>query len=137
MKPHEVFVDTSALLALVNRSDALHPRARAVYEDLLVSRTVFVSSEWVLAEFLNGAARQLLRTPAIRVVNRFRASQRANVLPASHSGFEAVLEFYSRHKDKEWSFVDCTSMITCRERGLQDVFGHDRHFTQFGLTLLL
>ncbi|MCC7291743.1 MAG: PIN domain-containing protein [Phycisphaerales bacterium] len=137
MKPHEVFVDTSALLALVNRSDALHSGAKAAHDDLLRDGVTFVSSEWVLAEFLNGCARQVLRSAAIRVVNRIRSSNRAVVLSASYSTFDAVLEFHFRHQDKEWSFVDCSSMMACRERGLQSVFGHDRHFAQFGLTLLL
>jgi predicted nucleic acid-binding protein len=52
-----VLIDTAALLALVNADDSLHQRASTAYRDLTIARSPLVLTEWVLAEFLNGASR--------------------------------------------------------------------------------
>jgi predicted nucleic acid-binding protein len=65
--PDRVLIDTTALLALINRDDALHERTQLAYRELTVARSLLVVTEWVLAEFLNGASAPPLRKPAIEL----------------------------------------------------------------------
>lgn len=72
-----VFLDTSALLAILHLRDSLHDRAMAVHRRLTQERTEIVTTEWVPTELLGGAARPPLRAAAITAVERLRASPRA------------------------------------------------------------
>lgn len=132
-----VFLDTSALLAILHLRDSLHDRAMAVHRRLTQERTEIVTTEWVLTELLGGAARAPLRTAAITAVERLRASPRAKIIAATHEGWQAAFDRFAARPDKEWSLVDCSSMVTCEQLGISRVFTSDHHFAQAGFDMLL
>jgi len=41
-------------------------------------------------------------------------------------------EWFFRHRDKEYSFTDCTSFVVMRELRLREALTTDHHFTQAG-----
>ena len=45
-----VFVDTSAFLAVLNKNDLYHPPAKEAWRDLLLTETQLVTSNYVLVE---------------------------------------------------------------------------------------
>lgn len=96
-----------------------------------------VTSDWVLAEFLNGTSRRSLRGPASGLVRALTASTRATVLEADRASWSRAFGLYAGRPDKSWSFIDCTSIVACEARGIRDVFTHDRHFEQAGLAILI
>ncbi|MFQ5411158.1 MAG: type II toxin-antitoxin system VapC family toxin [Phycisphaerae bacterium] len=131
------FVDTSAMLALVNRDDALHDRAKQVNRTLAEASYELVTSDWVLAEFLGGAAPITLRQAACRLIRRLQNSPRAIIIPATRSDWKRAFDLYTSRPDKAWSFVDCSSILFCQDRDIHEVFTHDHHFTQAGLVVLI
>lgn len=137
MSAAEVFFDTSGLLALLNRRDSFHERAIAVRNELVQTRATFVTSDWVLAEFLGGAAKQSHRAAAIGIVGSLRRSTVSYVLPASRSWWDQSFELFKHRPDKGWSLIDCTTIVACKERGIESVFAHDHHFAQAGFSVLL
>lgn len=86
------FIDTVALIALINKSDSLHTQASHEYHRLLTGGARFVTSDWVFCELLGGAAKLPLRSAATNVVNRLRASQLTDVIPATHEGWLTAFE---------------------------------------------
>jgi len=132
-----VFVDTVALLALANRDDALHARARKVHEDLTLSRRTLITSDLVLTEFLGAAVRQPLREAACRMIQRLRDSVRTRIVPADRQRWDEAYELYAARPDKQWSLVDCDSILLCQQESIRQVFTQDRHFIQAGLEVLL
>jgi len=42
-----------------------------------------------------------------------------------------------RHRDKDYSFTDCTSFVVMKELRLKDALTTDRHFRQAGFHILL
>jgi uncharacterized protein len=132
-----VFIDTVALIALANADDELHERAESVYAVLARDGSTFVTSEWVLSEFLGGTGRISLRQTAIRIVDRFRQSGLIQIVPASHEAWCAAFDLYKAREDKEWSLVDCSSILICEHRAITDVLTADHHFTQAGLNVLI
>jgi uncharacterized protein len=131
-----VFVDTWALLALTNRDDARHAEAVALGQQFFAERRPHITSEWVLTEFLGGAARPPLRLLAIESVRRALASPRTEVIYANHSDWRQAFEIYESHADKSWSLIDCLSILICRTKNITDVFTGDRHFEQAGLNAI-
>lgn len=137
MQSTTVFLDTSALLAILHLRDSLHIRAMEIYRRLSDERTEVVTSEWVLTELLGGAARPPLRGAAISAIERLRTSPRGKVIAASHEGWQAAFDRFASRKDKEWSLVDCSSMVICEQLGISRVFTSDHHFLQAGFDALL
>lgn len=133
----EVFADTAGFLALINRLDSLHDRAVAVQAELDSTGARVITSDWVLTELLSGSAGRRLRPAAIELVRRGAASPRYTVLAANRGQWRRAFEFMSSRPDKEWSLIDCHSILACHDRGIQRVFTHDRHFRQAGLRVLL
>lgn len=137
MKNAEVFLDTSALLALINADDSLHADAMRVRDDLNESGTVMVCSEWVLSELLNHTAARHRRRAGLNAADALLRSPRTIVEVATSEDWHEALALYRRRADKEWSLIDCTSMLICERRGIKRVFTHDRHFRQARFDILL
>lgn len=78
-----------------------------------------------------------LRRRADQFVRAILASPESTVVPQSESSFLAGLELFSNRTDKEYSLVDCISMQTMRQLGIQEVLTNDHHFTQKGFTILI
>jgi hypothetical protein len=49
---------------------------------------------------------------------------------------EKALGLFFRHRDKDYSFTDCTSFIVMHELRLNEALTTDRHFAQAGFGLL-
>jgi|ERR1043165_1721847 predicted nucleic acid-binding protein len=123
MRP--VFLDTSGLVAMVNGGDALHARARRLAAELHRAGAAAVTTEWVLAEFLSMTSKRRLRRGGVKVH------------PAGTRSFDAGFDLYKSMGDKEWSLIDCASMVVCRVERVSGVFTDDHHFEQAGLRVLL
>ncbi len=134
----QVFVDASALIALVNEDDALHERARAVEQALEESGAHLVLSDGILSEFLAYTSNPpRLRAASIAAADAIMASSQVTIIPATRRAFLKAFDLYRSRPDKEWSLVDCSSVLICQERGIRRVFASDRHFRQAGFDILL
>jgi uncharacterized protein len=129
-----VFVDTSALLPILNRDDSDFPEAQRIWVRLASERAELVTSSYVLVESLAliqnrlgmGAVRdfQGAFVPLFRVVW---------VTEALHQmGIAALLAANRR----QLSLVDCVSFVVCRQRGIEQVFAFDEHFSEQGFSRL-
>jgi predicted nucleic acid-binding protein len=47
------------------------------------------------------------------------------------------MELFKKRADKDWSLVDCISMLIAQERRITDIFTTDHHFEQAGFNILL
>jgi len=132
-----VFVDTSAWLALANRSDRLHRPAVERHRELLAGGAHYLTTEPVLTEVANALARPPLRQAAIRFVDALRASPRVAVVPVDGRTFARGWELYRDRPDKPWGLTDCISFVVMAEHDVREAFAADRHFEQAGYTCLL
>ena len=135
--PTPVFLDTSGLLALLGRDDLHHLAAMRLMQDLGRQQPPLFTSDWVLTELLASSSRQPMRDAAARMTSVLRASKATEIEPASREGWDAAFALYRERRDKEWSLVDCSSILICQARGAQRVFSNDRHFAQAGLEIAL
>jgi predicted nucleic acid-binding protein len=93
-----VLLDTSALLALTNRNDALHSAAVLVERELAKRQAKLLTTDWVLAEFLGGAARLPLRAAAIELIRRLKHSARTQIIAATRESWKQAFDFYASRK---------------------------------------
>ena len=57
-------------------------------------------------------------------------------VPASRDLFIRGLHLYEQRPDKEYSLVDCMSMVVMEDHDIQHVLTNDHHFTQAGFTIV-
>ncbi len=128
-----VFADTSALYALLDRSDANHQGARRAWTDLLERDEPVATTSYVLVETYALLQRRLgldaLRTFTSAFVPLL------DILwvdvDLHNAGIAAVLA--ARRRDL--SLVDCVSFEAMRRHHVESAFSFDPHFRAHGFRL--
>ena len=125
-----VFVDTSALFAVLDADDQNHERARQSWVDLITQEVDLVCTNYVLVETFALVQRRLgldavrvLREDIVPVLRVEWVDERAH-----HAGVTALLIAARR----QLSLVDCASFDTMRRLGIKAAFTLDRHFSEQG-----
>jgi predicted nucleic acid-binding protein len=131
-----LLVDTSGFFSLLNQDEREHPTAVRIFREE-AARNILVTTEHVLVETAT-----LLRARGTRELERkffalLDATKRIRVVWASFALFTNTRDFFLKHQDKGWSFVDCSSFVLMREEGLRRALSTDRHFKQAGFVPLL
>ena len=137
MAVSDVFADTSALFALLDRRDAHHERAVARVGELVRAGRPIVATDYVIAETINLAVARRGRLVADRVLDLIEQSEGIRVEWIGGERFGATKAFFRKHADHGYSFTDCTSFVVMRELGIADALTTDRHFAQAGFRPLL
>lgn len=125
-----MFVDTSGLLAVLDRNDSAHARCAAVWKSLLESEHALVTSSYVLVEVF-ALAQSRLGVEAVRALD----STVVPLLSVSwvdaelHARGMAALLTAGRRR---LSLVDCVSFEAMRAMGIDSAFTVDRHFAERG-----
>ena len=131
----QVFADTLYWLAIFVPGDAWAGAAHAAD----CSGASLVTTEEVLSEFLTAVSAHgdQTRRLACRLVREILDDPGIEVAAQSHESFLAGLALYERRPDKEYSLADCISMNVMRQKQIQEILTHDRHFSQEGFVRLL
>ena len=132
-----VFVDTQFFVAISAPHDSWHKLAVEAQRNLHAEK--FVTTDEVLGEFLTAYSMlgDYWRHLAVRTAQHILENKRIHVVAQSREGFLDTLSFYSQRPDKQYSFVDCRSMIVMRSEGIHAVLTNDHHFEQEGFQLLM
>jgi predicted nucleic acid-binding protein len=132
-----VFIDTSFILALENRDDPLHTRAKLVDRELAGSRADCVLHWGILIEVGDGYSRLGRRAKGFQILDRFQQEDGYDIQPISPDLFEEALALYRGRHDKEWGLTDCISFILMRRLRISDAISSDVHFRQAGFNAVL
>lgn len=131
------FLDTSYPIALLISSDECHTAALRLKKRLVAENAQIITSQAVVLEIGNGLSRKRFRRFAIEALDLLESSPNINVISLSDELIaEATILFRSR-MDKEWSLIDCTSMVIMGNLGIEAALTTDVHFVQAGFRALL
>lgn len=132
--PRRFFVDAWYFIASIDRSDAHYTQIRRLAA--VVANGILLTHDAVLSEVLSffSGHGEVLRREAASAVRR--ALVRLEVVSTSGHVFNAALNLYERRPDKEYSLVDCMSMVVMEERRIRHVLTNDHHFTQAGFVVV-
>jgi len=132
-----IFVDTWAWIALADETDQYHAAARKAHEEHLKSRQQYVTSDFVLTEFINylyTSFRSADAQDTIELMFRQAGSGELDLVHVSPEHFHRAWQLRKKYADKpDISFVDFTSFVVMRELAITDVFTGDAHFEQVGM----
>jgi len=136
-----IFVDTWAWLALAYKKDPYHAVAVRQHRALQQQKHSYVSTDYVLSEFMTALFRAVSFSKAEQFVDRLFQlvnSGQYQLVFVSPGQFERAWQMRQRYRDKpDISFVDFTSMVVMQDLRIKEVFTGDTHFQQVGLGFCL
>jgi predicted nucleic acid-binding protein len=125
-----IFIDTSALLAILDADDEHHKKAKDVWTKLVSEEETIISTNYVLVETF-ALVQNCLGLEALRTLQE-------DILPmvsvewvdetTHRAGVSALLTAMRRRL----SLVDCISFTIMRKLGIKKVFAYDPHFEEQG-----
>jgi predicted nucleic acid-binding protein len=134
MEAENIFIDTSAFYALMDRSDGYHEKAKQLWTFLLDKNVSFNTTNYIIIETLaliqsrlGFEAAHLYSVDLLGLIDILWVDE-----PRHNLAFELWLSLGR----KKLSLVDCVSFITMRHYRLENVFGFDRHFAEQGFKIL-
>ncbi len=129
-----VFVDTSAILAVLDSADLQHAKAKRIWFDLIKNEDSLVSTSYVLVETF-ALLQNRFGLEAVEIFERDiepiitlewvnEELHRAGAAKVLASG------------RKKLSLVDCVSFEAMRRLGVKHAFTFDKHFREQGFVAL-
>jgi len=129
-----VFVDTSALLAVMVEDSLGHDDALRMWDQLLDSDELLVTSNYVVLELCSILQKRHGMSAVRNAVGDILPP--IEILWVDRSTHDAALEALVTANRRQLSLVDCVSFVVMREQGIQRVATLDRHFAEQGFEAL-
>jgi predicted nucleic acid-binding protein len=129
-----IFVDTSAVYALMDADDRNHPNAASAWAGWLQRPVQFITTNYVLLESFALIQHHL----GVQAARAFQDQ----VLPVMHVHWvteelhDTATSLVLTVGQRDLSLVDCTSMELMRRLGQRTIFAFHHHFRDHGFTQL-
>jgi uncharacterized protein len=121
-----IFVDTGAWAALFVPADPLHLTARNWIRE---NRDRLVTSDYVVDEVLTLLKVRFSTQASIRAGESLFGEHLAALVYLTPDEVERAWKIFRSHRDKGWSFTDCTSLALMQRMQIAKAFAFDQHFS--------
>lgn len=128
-----VFVDTGAWYAIADSDDADHMAAAAF---LVANALPLVTTNFAFSETVTLLRYRLGYSAARSFGQKLKESNLVRVVAVTPADEERAWEIFTKYRDQDFSFVDCTSFAVMERMKLATAFAFDRHFTVMRFTVV-
>ena len=135
VKVDEVFVDTSAWLALNDKTDEYHNRSVSKGSEIKKQRTELITSEYIIDESITLVRYRVSHHAAVIFGGALLLSSIVKIIDITNEDRFKAWEIFKRYWDKELSFTDCTSFAVMERLKLKKAFTFDEHFKKVGFEI--
>ncbi len=129
-----VYVDTSAFLAILHAGDDFHPKAASIWIDLLDKGAALITNSFVLVETFalvqNRLGLDAARTLARDIIPLFEIKWIDGDL------YQQAMTTYLTANRRQLSLVDCSSFVVMHRYHLVTAFTFNPHFQEQGFEVL-
>jgi predicted nucleic acid-binding protein len=129
-----IFVDTSALLALINVNDTFHDQAIGQWRALLRGKDTLFTNNYVILESISLIQRRF-GMDRIDSLNKEVLSL-MDVAWVDENQHQAAWDTFVKANRRRLSLVDCSSFESMRSLGIEKVFTSDEHFQAQGFQII-
>jgi predicted nucleic acid-binding protein len=129
-----VFLDTVGLLAVWDESDQWHLAAQDCFAELLASRMNLITSNFILLECGNAAARRPYRSAVSKLREQMEMGHR--LISPTIEDWQAAWFAYDDGTADSAGIVDQVSFTIMRRLGVSKAFSNDKHFRAAGFETL-
>jgi predicted nucleic acid-binding protein len=130
----KIFVDTSALYALISTQDEKEKIAATVWEGILERGDILFTNNYVLVECF-----ALIQS---RLGIEFARLLQSNIVPSLQVDWigeqqhtSSINGVFTANR-RQLSLVDCSSFETMRRLGIEKAFTFDQHFAEQGFAVI-
>jgi predicted nucleic acid-binding protein len=123
-----IFVDTGAWYALLDKNDSDHIAAVEFKESLTHS---LVTTNYVADEIITLAKARLGHDIAVEIGEKLWNESIATLVRVTSQDEKRAWEIFVKHRDKGFSFTDCSSFAVMERLGIIEAFAFDEHFGQY------
>src|SRR3972149_4465077 len=117
----KLFLDTSSLLSVFDRSDDHHSVCSDLWKDLFQERNYEpVISDYILDELMTRIRYEVSHAIALQVLTNLIQlvdRRRLTLVWVNQTYFDQGRRIFERYRDRKFSFTDCTSFAICRDAG--------------------
>lgn len=132
----KIFIDSDAFIALLNKTDALHQKAKNLLSTLnQIESSEFYTSWDVIDEVATKISYHLTKKQAIKFLNYLQKIQACIIYPDAKLAKQAQNLFKSLIP-KRVSMADCMNVIITKELQLDCIFSFDKIYQKQGVKLL-
>ncbi len=129
-----IFVDTSAIFALLDSDDQYHPQAVALWQKVVADGYQLYTTNYVVIECVALIQRRLGFSALDDFVQHILPSLTIGWVSAeTHT---TAFEFLLQQRKRDMSLVDCVSFEFMRRFSIDTAFTFDKHFDEQGFRLL-
>jgi len=133
----QIFIDTSAWIMLLNKSELYHQEAVQVYRE--ISRGKLLTTNLIIGETYTWLRRKAGFSEAIRFYEI--AARKAELSQLALIYVDYLLErraaqILRKYSDHELSFADAVSFALMEQMKVKKAFAYDRHFVTAGFKVV-
>ena len=134
MMLEDIFVDSSAWIALADKDDSHHKEAASSYPSIFKNHRTLITSNLVIAETYIVLLKELTHEVAIEFLERIKASPRILKI-CSNENIETEAEgILAKYSDQDFSYADAVSFVIMKRQKIRKSFCFDKHFVTAGFT---
>ena len=126
-----IFVDTGFFFALASEKDPDHARVLEVWQGFRGRRLpeLLVTTNHVVMECITLTRVRIGHQAAVVMGERLYSEKMARIHRAAAEDESAAFEYLKKHRDKEYSAVDCLSFVIMDKLGISEALAVDDDFT--------
>ena len=130
----DVFVDTSAWIALTDKGDLHHKEAASSYPSIFKNHKNLITSNLVIAETYIVLLKELRHEAAIEFLERIKASARILKICSNESIETEAEGILVKYIDQDFSYADAVSFVIMKRQKIRKAFCFDKYFMTAGFT---
>ncbi len=131
-----VFLDTAALVALLNKKDQYHVQAVAKLDSLLKGKGHLLTTTHVFAETVTRILRRVSHAKAVEAGELIRNESAIQIISPDTQAIDQAWNIFRKYDDQGFSFVDCISFALMQQMKISRAFTFDKHFSTMGFVLI-
>ncbi len=125
------FVDTSAFVAMTDKTDVHHEDAHRFLAELHPADSLHTSN-YIVDEAITRIRFSLGHHAAVRFGDTLYSTHLQMIHQVTVDMDREAFRVFKKYTDKEFSFTDCVSFALMHELGIADAFTFDKDFTLAG-----
>jgi uncharacterized protein len=132
-----IFIDTSAWIMLLNKSESGHQEAVRIYEDL--NRIGLITSNLVIGEtytWLRIKTDFQIASDYLHTVRRKSELRQIEIIYADYLLEQQADLILEKYADQRFSYADAVSFCIMQNLKIKKAFAYDRHFITAGFQLV-
>ncbi len=123
-----VLVDSSAVLALLNKRDQWHDKAKIVLQTLVNQQASLIMTNYLVAECHS----LLLARIDANIARRWLLTLDWNIIYVTLKDEHIAKDIIRKYTDKDFSLTDATAFVIMQRHNIKVAFTFDNHYEQFG-----